>query len=388
MRWSINLGSIAGTSVRIHLTFVLFLLWIGVSQYRLEGAAAAWDTLAFISLLFFCVVLHEFGHILMARRFGIKTSDVTLFPIGGIANMERIPEKPSQELLVAIAGPTVNLAIAAGLLVALGSTITAEDLVQLDIAGSSLVMRLAAANLILMGFNLIPAFPMDGGRVLRALLAMRMRYTDATRTAATIGQGFAFILGFLGFISNPVLIFIAIFIYIAAGAEADAVSIRDIAHDLTVEDAIITSIVAIPENARIGDAVEHLLNTAMTDFPVVDQSGRPSGIVTRGAIVAALKEHGETFPVINMMGAADAVIREKHNLSKALDLFGTTLSPVLIVTNDVGEVTGLLSRAAINDVAMIRSLRPNWDFHHRTLRGNHRTRAVTPDGIWQFGQRR
>ena len=269
MRWSINLGSIAGTSVRIHLTFVLFLLWIGVSQYRLEGAAAAWDTLAFISLLFFCVVLHEFGHILMARRFGIKTSDVTLFPIGGIANMERIPEKPSQELLVAIAGPTVNLAIAAGLLVALGSTITAEDLVQLDIAGSSLVMRLAAANLILMGFNLIPAFPMDGGRVLRALLAMRMRYTDATRTAATIGQGFAFILGFLGFISNPVLIFIAIFIYIAAGAEADAVSIRDIAHDLTVEDAMITSIVAIPENARIGDAVEHLLNTAMTDFPVI-----------------------------------------------------------------------------------------------------------------------
>ena len=343
MRWSINLGSIAGTSVRIHLTFVLFLLWIGVSQYRLEGAAAAWDTLAFISLLFFCVVLHEFGHILMARRFGIKTSDVTLFPIGGIANMERIPEKPSQEL---------------------------------------------AANLILMGFNLIPAFPMDGGRVLRALLAMRMRYTDATRTAATIGQGFAFILGFLGFISNPVLIFIAIFIYIAAGAEADAVSIRDIAHDLTVEDAMITSIVAIPENARIGDAVEHLLNTAMTDFPVVDHSGRPSGIVTRGAIVAALKEHGETFPVINMMGAADAVIREKHNLSKALDLFGTTLSPVLIVTNDVGEVTGLLSRVAINDVAMIRSLRPNWDFHHRTLRGNHRTRAVTPDGIWQFGQRR
>lgn len=388
MRWSINLGSIAGTSVRIHLTFVLFLLWIGVSQYRLEGAAAAWDTLAFISLLFFCVVLHEFGHILMARRFGIKTSDVTLFPIGGIANMERIPEKPSQELLVAIAGPAVNLVIAAGLLVTLGSTITADDLAQLDIAGSSLVMRLAAANLILMAFNLIPAFPMDGGRVLRALLAMRMSYTDATRTAATIGQGFAFILGFLGFISNPVLIFIAIFIYIAAGAEADAVSIRDVARDLTVEDAMITSIVAIPENARIGDAVEHLLNTAMTDFPVVDRSGRPSGIVTRGAIVAALKEHGETFPVIDMMRAADAVIREKHNLSKALDLFGTTLSPVLIVTNDVGEVTGLLSRAAINDVAMIRSLRPNWDFHHRTLRGNHRAKAVTPDGIWQFGQRR
>lgn len=371
MRWSINLGSIAGTSVRIHLTFVLFLLWIGVSQYRLEGAAAAWDMLAFISLLFFCVVLHEFGHILMARRFGIKTSDVTLFPIGGIANMERIPEKPSQELLVSIAGPAVNLVIAAGLLVALGSTITAEDLAQLDIAGSSLVMRLAAANLILMGFNLVPAFPMDGGRVLRALPAMRMKYSDATRKAAMIGQGFAFILGFLGFISNPILIFIAIFIYIAAGAEADAVSIRDVARDLTVEDAMITSIVAIPENARIGDAVEHLLNTAMTDFPVVDRSGRPSGIVTRGAIVAALKEHGETFPVIDMMGAADAVISEKHNLSKALDLFGTTLSPVLIVTNDAGEVTGLLSRAAINDVAMIRSMRPNWDFHHRTPRGNH-----------------
>lgn len=381
MRWSINLGSIAGTSIRIHLTFVLFLLWIGVSQYRLEGAAAAWDMLAFISLLFFCVVLHEFGHILMARRFGIKTRDVTLFPIGGIATMERIPREPSQELLVAIAGPMVNLVIAAVLMVALGAMITAEDLAHLDQSGSSLLMRLAAANLILMGFNLIPAFPMDGGRVLRALLAMRMGHTNATRTAASIGQGFAFILGFLGFIGNPVLIFIAIFIYIAAGAEADAVALRDVARDLTVEDAMMTSIIMIPENARIGDAVEHLLNTAMTDFPVVDQSGRPSGIVTRGAIVAALKTHGETFPIMNMMGAVEAVIREKQNLSKALDLFGTTLSPALIVTNDAGEVTGLLSRAAINDVAMIRSLQPHWDFHHRTLRGDRKARIVTPDGI-------
>ena len=116
MRWSINLGSIAGTSVRIHLTFVLFLLWIGVSQYRLEGAAAAWDTLAFISLLFFCVVLHEFGHILMARRFGIKTSDVTLFPTGGYANMERSPVKPSEEIPRCDAGPSVKSGICRGIM--------------------------------------------------------------------------------------------------------------------------------------------------------------------------------------------------------------------------------------------------------------------------------
>ena len=387
MRWSITLGSIAGTSVRIHLTFVLFLLWIGVSQYRLEGAAAAWDTLAFISLLFFCVVLHEFGHILMARRFGVKTRDVTLFPIGGIANMERIPEKPSQELLVSLAGPMVNLVIAAALIIALGSMITVEELSQLDDPGASLVTRLAAANLILMAFNLIPAFPMDGGRVLRALLAMRMGYTDATRTAATIGQGFAFILGFLGFIGNPVLIFIAIFIYIAAGAEADAVSIRDVARDLVVEDDMMTSLALIPENARIGDAVEHLLNTSMADFPVVDDQGRPRGLLTRAGIVSALKEHGESFPVVSVMEHAAPMIEEKKTLAQALDLFAATPSSVIIVTNRSGAISGLLSRLAINDVALIRSLRPNWDFHHRATRATHHPTSVTPDGIWQVRQR-
>ena len=150
---------------------------------------------------------------------------------------------------------------------------------------------------------------------------------------------------------------------------------------------MITSLAVIPETASIGDAIEHLLNTSMADFPVVDETGRPRGMVTRAGIVAALKAHGETFPVMNMMTAPDPVMRESQTLSKALDVFSTTPSPVIIVTNDAGEVTGLLSRLAINDVAMIRSLRPNWDFHHRTARSNHHPASVTPDGIWQFRQR-
>ena len=196
-------------------------IWIAVSAWARGGLSAALDSTLFIVLLFLCVVLHEFGHILAARRYGIQSPEVTLLPIGGVASMQRLPADPRQELVVALAGPAVNLVIGLALALALGSLHPGE-LADIDDPHLSLMGRLAAANIFLVVFNLIPAFPMDGGRVLHALLAMRLGGARATEIAAKIGQAFALGLGFLGLFGNPLLIFIAIFVYMAAaGRGAD-----------------------------------------------------------------------------------------------------------------------------------------------------------------------
>src|SRR5262252_5850135 len=226
MSWSLNIGTIAGTAVRVHVTFLLFLGWIFAASWVAGGADAAWQGLAFLVLLFACVVAHEFGHIFTARAFGVSTPDVTLLPIGGVARLERIPEEPYQEFLVAIAGPLVNVAIALILLGFADARLDPGALAAVESTKISLIDRLADVNLFLAGFNMIPAFPMDGGRVLRALLASRLGFVRATEIAAFIGQGVAFALGFVGLFFNPMLIFIAIFVYLAASSEAHLVAIR------------------------------------------------------------------------------------------------------------------------------------------------------------------
>jgi Zn-dependent protease len=226
MSWSLNIGSIAGTAVRVHITFLLFLGWIFAASWASGGADEAWQGLIFMVLLFACVLAHEFGHIFTARAFGVATPDVVLLPIGGVARLERIPEAPWEEFLVAIAGPLVNVAIALALMLVASAHPDTGALYAVESAQTSMIDRLAAVNLFLAVFNMIPAFPMDGGRVLRALLASRLGFVRATEIAAMIGQGVAFALGFIGLFYNPMLIFIAIFVYLAASAEAHGVAMR------------------------------------------------------------------------------------------------------------------------------------------------------------------
>ena len=228
MQWSITIGRVAGTAIRIHITFLMFLLWIAVSDYRSGGFAAPQSSIVFILLIFACVVAHEFGHILTARIFGIKTPEVILLPIGGVANLERISEDPWQELLIAIAGPMVNVVIA-GLLIGVGGFAVA-DLQSLNLEKASLVQRLALVNISLVVFNLIPAFPMDRGRVLRALLAMRLGPQRATEIAAKLGQLFSFLFVAAGLFLSPMLIFVGLFIYIAAVSELQASALHWFAH--------------------------------------------------------------------------------------------------------------------------------------------------------------
>src|SRR4051794_17110625 len=203
MLWSIPIARIAGTVVRVHITFLLFLIWIAGTHWRLGGQAAALDGVIFIVLLFACVVAHEFRHILAARRYGIRTPDVTLWPIGGVASLERIPDKPSEELVVALAGPAVNVVIAFVLILSLGISVDSAAMTELENPRAGMLARLAAANIFLVVFNMIPAFPMDGGRVLRALIAMRRSHAEATRIAGRIGQVAAFLFALAGLFTNP-----------------------------------------------------------------------------------------------------------------------------------------------------------------------------------------
>jgi Zn-dependent protease len=227
MKWSWQLARVQGTDVKIHLTFLLLLAWIGLGGLSAAGIAGAMISMLFIVLLFGCVLLHEFGHVLAARAFGIRTPDITLYPIGGVARLERMPEKPHQELIVALAGPAVNVVIAALLFLLLGAGATLGGATALDDPGAALLSRLAAVNVILVVFNLIPAFPMDGGRVLRALLGLRTSFLEATRQAVKVGRFVAIGLGLLGLLYNPFLLFIAIFVYFGAGQELAALEMRE-----------------------------------------------------------------------------------------------------------------------------------------------------------------
>ncbi|HEU5248194.1 MAG TPA: M50 family metallopeptidase, partial [Candidatus Udaeobacter sp.] len=187
MSWSLPIFRIAGIQLRIHITFLLLIAWLAFGYYAQSGSAVAASRVIFVLLLFLCVVLHEFGHAFAAKAFGINTPDITLLPIGGVARLERMPEEPVQELIIAVAGPLVNVVIALGLFVAGGSQALLNPS---TVEGGGLVAQLMTINIMLVLFNLLPAFPMDGGRVLRALLATRMSYARATQVAANVGQGF------------------------------------------------------------------------------------------------------------------------------------------------------------------------------------------------------
>ena len=363
MSWSFSIGRIGATTVRVHLTFFLLLAWIGISAWQKGGAPAAAISMLFIVLIFACVLLHEFGHILMARRFGIETPDVTLLPIGGVARISRMPEKPTQELAVAIAGPMVNVAIGFLLFLIIGA-IEPDALSRIDDPRISFVARLAAANIFLVIFNLIPAFPMDGGRVLHALLAMKLGPARATQVAASLGQALAFAFGFLGLLyGNPLLIFIAIFVYIAAAGEAQMSAFDEAARGLSVRDAMETRFNAIPLEGRLDDAVEMLLATAQHEFPVVDAFGKPVGLLLREDILSALKNYDREASITSFMHAPVETVSPDAPLARSLDRLRGPGAQAVAVTDSEGALVGLLTRQNLGEMMIIKLVRPDWRFH-------------------------
>lgn len=357
MSWSIPIGTIRGTVIRIHLTFLLLLLWIGIAHYQEGGTQAAVQGVVFISLVFLCVLLHEFGHVYAASRYGVRTPDITLLPIGGVARLSRIPEKPSQEFTVAVAGPLVNVVIAALLFLALGHLPALAD-VQVENPGLNMLGRLATVNVFLVLFNLIPAFPMDGGRMLRALLAYRLGFARATQVAAWIGQALAFAFGLLGLFGNVLLLFIALFVYLGAAAESHSVQLRQAANGMLASDAMITQFESLSPSSSVADAVQALIRTTQHEFPVVDGSGRLRGVLTRDAMIQALRSDGPDTPVIDIMQRDVPVMHVRDSLSEALKRLQENQLPAVGVTDASGRLVGIITPENVGEIMMLHAARP------------------------------
>lgn len=346
MKWSFSIGRVAGTDVRIHATFFLLLAFIGFSF----GALGVLLTLT----LFLCVLLHEFGHIFAAKRYGIRTPDVTLLPIGGLARLERMPKKPSQELLVALAGPAVNVVIATGLFLFLGGMAEQTLTPRLD-SREAFLQTIMVANLWLALFNLTPAFPMDGGRVLRALLATKLSYSRATQIAATIGQIIAFTGGIWALLNGlPILVLIAFFIFIGAGQEANSVRMDAATNGLPVTAAMMTRFQILSPQESLQAAITALLAGSQHDFPVVDGGGRVRGILVRTDLFKALGEHGPGYPVYEVARKEPPVLRSDFMLTHALGILSESGFATLPVLDSESErLVGLLTSENVAEMMMI-----------------------------------
>lgn len=313
----------------------------------------AWFAVIFILVLFGIVVLHELGHAMTAKRFGIRTRDITLLPIGGVARLERMPEDPKQELAVALAGPAVNLLLAILLFCVLGMERQVASIHELARPGSHFLSNLMWINLILAGFNLLPAFPMDGGRVLRALLAIRLNYMRATNIAANIGQAMAFAFGIYGLFRNPLLILIAVFVWMGAAQESSMVQMRSSLADVPVSRVMITDFRTLTPDEPLSHAVEHLLAACQQDFPVVS-GGKMVGLLTRTALVNGLAQLGPNAAVEQVMTREFPSALPTEPAESAFLKLQQTHVHAMAVLRDGGPM-GILTSEHIGEFLMVRA---------------------------------
>lgn len=343
----------AGIPVYLHSTFLVLLVFLFLSDwFDGRSVTAALGGLFFVVAVFVTIVLHEFGHALVARRYGITTRDITLLPIGGIARLERMPEVPRQELWVALAGPAVNVVIAAATYVLDRVVFAAVPLVGLEPGQGAVLDRFFAVNVWLVIFNLIPAFPMDGGRALRALLAERFSYAKATEIAATLGQGLALLLGFFGLFSNPFLVFIALFVWMGATTEASAVTMRTVLAGVPVERAMMTEFHVLGVGDSLRHAAQLVVSGSQRDFPVV-ASAEVVGILTRDTLIRALAERGADSAVGDVMLTTFETVAPRDPLERAFSRLQAPECPLLPVMLDE-RLVGLLTADNIGEFLVMR----------------------------------
>jgi Zn-dependent protease/predicted transcriptional regulator len=349
MRWSLTIGRIAGIRVEIHVTFLLFVGLIAVQNGLLKGHLdAALMSVLMLLTAFGCVLLHELGHAMMARRFGIRTLDIVLLPIGGIARLERMPERPQQEIAVAVAGPAVNLTIVLVLLLSRVVTWPPDP----DTITRSWPQFLFAVNAIMLLFNLIPAFPMDGGRVLRAALALRLPFDRATRIASIVGQVTAILLGIAGLMLNQItLVLIALFVFIAAGEERTQVKRRSSVAGLSVHAAMMTRFEVVSARDPLSTAVERLLAGSQQDFPVFD-SGRLIGMLSRADLVRGLEKGGLDHAIDGWAAHDVPVAAPEEPLQDAITRMHSRGRSALPVVH-AGQLVGLLTLDSIGDLLLV-----------------------------------
>ena len=353
MRWSWKIGRIAGIDIRVHATFLLLLAWAALVSYQASGTAiGAARGVLFVLALFASVVLHELGHALAARRFGVPTRDITLRPIGGVARLAYLPKEPRQELHIALAGPAVTLAIALvlyGALRLLGlPLVPAEDVLS---SRGSFISQLMWANVSLFLFNLLPAFPMDGGRALRATLALRMDYVRATAVAAGVGRAFALLFGIVGLFYNPFLVLIALFVWLGAAGEAAEVQQRSSLEGVPVERVMIRDVRTLAPRDTMAVAQDHVLAGFQQDFPVVD-GGRVVGVLTRAKLLQALAKRGRDAAVGEAMETVFRTAEPGEPVEHALTRLQECRCHTLPVVSD-HRLDGVLTLDNVGEFMMI-----------------------------------
>jgi Zn-dependent protease len=367
MGTSLTLFRIFGIDMRVHWSFLLIVAYYAF-LYSSSGTnpvvGAAYGVLILL-LLFASVTLHELGHALVAKYYKVNVPHITLLPIGGVASLERMPDKPIQEFLIAIAGPLVNLVLAAVLAPFAGFSIaaavdagrlttnTADIWRYMQTPGlGNLVVNLAVTNLLLALFNLLPAFPMDGGRILRALLAMAMPYVQATRIAVIVGRLMAALFAFWGIMGGGIfLLLIAFFVYVGGGAELESVESRAVLRNVLAERALTPSAVSLYSTERISRAVDLVMSTYQTDYPVLDLSSRFIGVLTRPRLIAALRELGPEARVVDVMipAAEVPVAAPRDTLDKLWERITGTGTRVVAV-KEGQEFRGLITLDDLSEV--------------------------------------
>src|SRR5580704_8986241 len=354
MRWSFKVARIGGIEVRIHVTFFLVLAGLASFYGAQGGIFAGLTVLTLFLLIFLCVLLHEFGHAFAAKAYGIRTVDITLLPIGGLARMERMPEKPVQELVVAIAGPLVNVVIgsALGIALAVKGNLDFHELWHPTNALSLLLY----VNAMMVVFNLIPAFPLDGGRVLRALLATRLSYERATQVAATVGQALALLMAVWAFSRGPAsLALIAIFIYLGAESESSFVQMRQATSGIPVSSAMVTRFDTLNYRATLDQAVDALLGSSQHEFPVLDDNGGFAGLLTKHDLLVALRKVGPDASVSDVMITGLPTLVPQMSLEHAFSKIKEANVSALPVVDNSGQLVGLFTTENVSELIMVRS---------------------------------
>jgi Zn-dependent protease/CBS domain-containing protein len=359
MKYSLYLGKVSGIKISVHWTFLILIVWIVLANMRsgLGFNEIVWSV-GFILTIFFCVILHELGHALTAQRFKIKTREISILPIGGVAQLESIPEEPKEELLVALAGPAVNIVIAALLFPFVKFSSNIGELETLARIGpGNFLIALMTINLWLALFNLIPAFPMDGGRVLRALLAFKVSHAKATSIAASIGQVLAIVFVFFGFFYNPFLIFIGFFIFLGAQSEAVYARSKFMLKGYTVNDVLMHEIPMIDDQASVKEAASILLSSQNKNF-VVNHSGKPVGTLSRDEIIKALGDRGETVSVAEVKDQNMVFLSPEMPLEKAWQILQQEKKPLMLVMSD-GELAGVVDEENLAEFILIQTAANN-----------------------------
>jgi Zn-dependent protease len=354
MKWSWRIGRVRGIDLRVHATFFLLLAWWALVYYREGGSAAALRGVLFTLALFASVVLHELGHALVAGRVGVPTRDITLLPIGGVARLEYMPDKPKQELAIALAGPAVTLALAIvlGLVLSIARLPIALGPDAVEHGGpASFLAQLMWVNVSLLAFNLLPAFPMDGGRVLRAALALRKDYVRATELAARVGRAFALVFGVVGFLYNPFLALIAIFVWVGATAESSATQERSILAGITVDRLMIRDFSTLKSSDTLRDALRQVLAGFQHDFPVVDD-GALVGVLSQSSLLTGLARHGSDSLVSDSMEASFQTARAGEPAADALTRLRQGRYRTLPVLQD-GRLAGVLTSDNVAEFVVI-----------------------------------